>query len=116
MTYSVRCRNSACRHRRVTKIHPADYKLIPRCTACGERKGWRLESRDYNKKDLCGCGQSPLYPHRKGKYPCCDFHPNGAYNQAKRRGVEDKDIPFEEIPLDLLGKKMHDDDDDECPF
>lgn len=108
-TYSVRCRNSACRHRRVTRTDPATYKLVPKCPECGLRKGWRTEQRKYNKKDLCGCGQVPLYPHRKGLHPCCDFHPHGPYNQAKRQGVADEDIP-----LEYLGRRM--DDEDECPF
>lgn len=96
-TYSVRCRNSSCRHRRVSKRHPDSYKLVPACPVCGERKGWRIEQRDYNHRDLCGCGQSPTYPHRKGKYKFCDHHPQGFYHQAKRQGVPDDDIPLEHI-------------------
>jgi hypothetical protein len=38
-TYSIRCRNSRCRHRRVSKTHPDDYKIVPKCAACGERRG-----------------------------------------------------------------------------
>lgn len=108
-TYSVRCRNSACRHRRVSETHPDKYKQQYRCPSCKQLKGWRLEGRAYNKKDLCTCGQVPLYPHRKGKHPLCDHHPQGFYNQAKRRGVSDDDIPLEH-----LGKPMKETDD--CPF
>lgn len=108
-TYSVRCRNSACRHRRIAKIHPDHYKQIPKCSECGLRKGWRIEQRAYNRKDLCDCGQSPLYPHRKGLYKFCDFHPRGFYNQAKRMGVSDDDIP-----LEFLGQPA--DTSNECPF
>lgn len=109
MTYNVRCRNSKCRHRRVAKIHPDDYKVVPRCTACNERKGWRIENKQYNKRDICTCGQSPLYPHRKGKYKYCDHHPQGFYNQAKRQGVAD-----DELPLDLLGRPLK--PSETCPF
>lgn len=108
-TFSVRCRNSKCRHRRVLPKHPLEYKFVSWCTECGQHKGWRVESRAYNKRDLCGCGQVPLYPHRKGKHKMCDFHPMGFYNQAKRRGISDDDIP-----LEYLGRPMKDTDD--CPF
>lgn len=108
-TYSVRCKDGYCRHRRVIHIHPDAYKRVPKCPICKQTKGWRLEPREYNKKDLCNCGQSPTYPHRKGKYKFCDFHPQGFYNQAKRRGVSDDDIPLEH-----LGRKMK--EKDECPF
>lgn len=108
-TYSVRCRNSACRHRRVTTKHPDDYILVPRCTECGSRKGWRIENRAYNRRDMCTCGQSPTYPHRVGKYRFCDFHPQGFYNQAKRQGVHDDDIP-----LEYLGRPCG--KDEPCPF
>ncbi len=108
-TYSLRCRVKACRHRRVGTKHPDDYKQTYRCPSCGSMAGWRIENRDYNKKDLCGCGQSPTYPHRTGKYKYCDFHPMGFYNQAKRAGVPDEDIP-----LEYLGTPMK--PDDPCPF
>ena len=108
-TYSVRCRHSACRHRRVAKRNPATYVIVPMCAACGERKGWRIEQRAYNRRNICGCGQSPLYPHRVGLYKFCDHHPRGFYNQAKRLGVEDADIPVEH-----LGQPMK--ETDECPF
>lgn len=108
-TYSVRCRDSACRHRRVLKRTPDSYEIQPKCAICGQRKGWRIEGRDYNRRDLCGCGQSPTYPHRVGKYKFCDHHPRGFYNQAKRQGVADDDIP-----LEVLGRPMK--ETDECPF
>lgn len=108
-TYSVRCRDSACRHRRVLKRHPDSYLIVPKCAICGQRKGWRIEQRAYNRRDLCSCGKSPLYPHRVGKYKFCDHHPRGYYNQAKRQGVADDDIPVE-----YLGQPMKETDD--CPF
>lgn len=108
-TYSVRCRHNACRHRRVSKRHPDEYKVVPRCSSCGHRKGWRIEARKYNKRDLCACGQSPEYPHRVGKYKFCDHHPDGFYNQAKRAGAKDADIPLEH-----LGRKMK--TEEPCPF
>lgn len=108
-TYSVRCKDARCRHRRVIKRHPDSYIVVPRCAICGQRKGWRIEARGYNKVDMCGCGKSPLHPHRKGKYKFCDFHPQGYYNQAKRQGVADDDIP-----LEYIGRNMKETDD--CPF
>lgn len=110
-TYSVRCRVNACRHRRVTKTHPDAYKRVYKCPMCGSKNGWRIESRAYNRRDICGCGQVPYgYPHRKGKHPLCDHHPQGAYNQAKLRGVADEDIPLEFT----TGREMK--KDDVCPF
>lgn len=97
-TYSVRCRNSACRHRRVSPTHPDDYKQRYRCPSCKTFAGWRIEARAYNKRELCGCGMSPLYPHRRGKYKYCEHHPEGPYNQAKRQGVADDDIPLAYMP------------------
>lgn len=112
-TYSVRCRNSQCRHRRVTKTHPDDYKIVPKCPMCGSKNGWRIENRDYNKRNLCPCsgvvfpdGRSA--PH-KTSHPLCENHPHGIYNQAKMRGVSD-----EHIPLEHLGRKMK--ETDLCPF
>lgn len=112
-TYSLRCRNSKCRHRRVSEIHPDDYKLVPTCTACGQRQGWRIEKRDYNKRDLCDC-KGPVwpdgrqFPHRRS-HPCCDNHPQGTYNQAKRAGLSDDDIPVEH-----MGRRMK--PTEPCPF
>lgn len=100
-TYSVRCRVAACRHRRVSTKHPDEYKQAYRCPSCKALAGWRIENRDYNKTPMCSCGQSPLYPHRVGKYKFCDHHPQGFYNQAKRQGVPDDDIPLEH-----LGREM----------
>ena len=108
-TYSVRCRVAACRHRRVISRDPETYIIVPRCVVCGARKGWRIEQREYNRTNLCTCGQSPTYPHRKGKYKFCDFHPQGPYNQAKRQGLTDDDIP-----LEYLGKTMK--QSEPCPF
>ncbi len=68
---------------------------------CGNRKGWRIENRDYNKRGLCNC-DGPLsahgqhFPHNT-THPECDQHPRGFYNQAKRRGVDDADIPLEHL-------------------
>lgn len=108
-TYSVRCRVNACRHRRVIKRDPATYVRAPRCASCGSTNGWRIEQRAYNRRDICSCGQSPTYPHRVGKYKFCDHHPQGFYNQAKRRGLHD-----DEIPVEYLGQPMKENDD--CPF
>lgn len=103
-TWSVRCRHNACRHRRVTHIHPDDYKVVPACPVCGNRKGWRVENRAYNKRGLCNCG-GPLceddpnktFPHRT-THPCCDHHPHGFYNQARAKGVAHEEIPCEYWP------------------
>ncbi len=107
-TYSVRCCNSKCRHRRVTKTNPFDYKVIPKCESCNQVAGWRIESRAYNKRNLCYCG-GPInpkngmsYPH-KSNHPMCDQHPYGYYNQAIARGVEHYDIPAEYRPRDRQG-------------
>lgn len=101
-TYSVRCRHHACRHRRVTKTHPDDYKVVPRCAVCGNRKGWRIEQRTYNKRGLCNCGgplgrDNETFPHRV-THPECGQHPHGIYNQARARGVAHDDIPKEFWP------------------
>jgi len=103
-TWSVRCRNGQCRHRRVSRTHPDDYKVVPRCPVCGSRKGWRIEQRAYNKRGLCHCA-GPLgrdnepFPHRI-THPSCDQHPHGIYNQARARGVAHDDVPIEYRPKD----------------
>lgn len=97
-TYSIRCRNHACRHRRVTSIHPDDYKVVPRCPRCGERKGWRIESRAFRRNQTrCWCSGPEMafgrhFPHQPD-HPLCDQHPHGFYNQARARGVAHEDIP-----------------------
>jgi hypothetical protein len=101
-TYSLRCRNSACRHRRVASIHPNEYKVVPRCTRCGERCGWRIEDRAYNRRGLCHCSGPEMvtgrhFPHRP-HHPLCDNHPHGFYNQARARGVAPEEIPYEYRP------------------
>jgi hypothetical protein len=102
--YTVRCRNSKCRHRRNTKLHPDDQKLVWPCPICGQRKGWRIEAKLYNKRNLCNCSgvvdmeRNREFTHRKGKHPSCDHHPEGIYNQARARGVPRDDIPAEYRP------------------
>jgi hypothetical protein len=98
-TYSLRCRNYLCRHRYVSHTFP--YKQPPACPVCLKKAGWRVEGRAYNKRNLCRCGgpigrDGPI-PHNTG-HPYCDHHPLGPYNQAKRAGVEDHDIPAEFRP------------------
>ena len=102
MTYSVRCKHRACRHRRVLTKHPDSYVRIVKCEACGNTKGWRIENRAYNKRNLCHCSGvisdvGVNYPHRV-THPYCEQHPEGIYNQAKRAGYEDADIPIEYLP------------------
>lgn len=113
-TYSVRCRVNACRHRRVSTTHPDDMQAEA-CPSCGAKKGWRIERREYNRRNLCRCsgpeaGQQhgKPYPHRT-THPLCEQHPHGPYNQAKRRGLADDDIP-----LEYLGRRMT--DNEPCPF
>lgn len=101
-TYSIRCRNSACRHRRVAATHPEEYKVVPRCSACGKRAGWRIEGREYNRRGLCNCSgvdqaRGVHFPHRT-THPLCDQHPHGFYNQARAQGVAHDDIPGEYRP------------------
>lgn len=101
-TWSVRCRVSSCRHRRVSSTHPDDYKVIPACPVCGQRKGWRIEQRAYNKRGLCHCNGPDMtkgehFPHRV-THRYCDYHPAGFYNQARARGVAHDDIPKEYWP------------------
>lgn len=101
-TYSLRCRNRACRHRRVANTHPDEYKVVPRCPRCGQRKGWRIEARAYNQRKLCHCSGPEMvtgrhFPHRT-HHPLCDHHPHGFYNQARARGVAHDDIPEEFWP------------------
>jgi len=114
-TYSVRCRNAYCRARKVIKKHPAEYKIVPKCKVCGQTKGWRIEGREYSKRNLCRCA-GPVsssgynFPH-KTDHPLCDQHPEGYYNQAKRAGVEDEDIPVEYLP-----ERFKSGTDTDCPF
>lgn len=113
--YSVRCRNSACRHRRISTVHPDNAKRVIRCDSCKKLAGWRIERRDYNRRNLCSCSGPEVcqehgknFPH-KATHPLCDSNPNGRRNQAERRG-----IPFEDLPLELMGRVMRPEDD--CPF
>lgn len=102
-TYSIRCRNSACRHRRVARTHPDDYKVAPRCPVCDTTKGWRIEGRQFRRhQSRCTCSGPEMqfgrwYPHRTN-HPLCDQHPHGFYNQARARGVAHEDIPEEYRP------------------
>ena len=101
-TYSLRCRVASCRHRRVARVHPDDYKVTPRCPVCGHRNGWRIEARGYNKRGLCDCNGPEIltvrhFAHRT-THPYCDHHPLGFYNQARARGVAHEDIPMEYRP------------------
>lgn len=101
-TYSLRCRNSACRHRRVAATHPDDYKVVPRCPVCGATNGWRIEGRAYNRRGLCKCSGPEQafgrwFPHRT-THPLCDQHPHGFYNQARAQGVAHDEIPEEYRP------------------
>jgi hypothetical protein len=111
-TYSVRCRNGDCRHRRVTATHPDDYKVIPPCGSCGKRLGWRIEGREYNKRNLCNCGgpinstTAMTFPHKK-THPLCDHHPVGFYNQARRAGISDDDIPYCYHPVSTVSAHVH---------
>lgn len=102
-TYSLRCRNRACRHRRVASIHPDDYKRAPPCAVCGSSKGWRIEAREYNRRGLCRCSGPEMafgrhFPHRI-THPLCDQHPHGFYNQARAVGVAHEEIPQEYRPI-----------------
>jgi hypothetical protein len=111
-TYSVRCRVASCRHRRVIDRHPDTYVRPPACSECGGKKGWRLESRAYNRRGLCKCSGPMLcdgrwFPHRP-THPLCDQHPRGHVNQALRRGAT-----WDDIPLDALGTSCT---SDEAPF
>lgn len=112
-TYAVRCRNSKCRHRRTSTVDPDQYKVVPRCPACGERKGWRVEDKAYNRRNLCQCSGPDMvrgvhFPHRV-HHPLCDNNPNGPRNQALARGVKP-----DELPLELMGRVMR--ASDGCPF
>jgi hypothetical protein len=111
-TYSVRCRVNACRHRRVTRTHPDAYKVVPRCPACGARNGWRIEGREYNRKNLCRCSGPEMqfgryYPHRT-THPLCDNNPDGPRNQELARGTRPEDLPLELMGTTYKG--------DGCPF
>lgn len=74
MKYCVRCRNSACRHRRMSLTHPDNYvseATTPVCTKCGQKKGWRIENRMYEEKTCYCAGVS--FPHRYlGHDECLD--------------------------------------------
>jgi hypothetical protein len=86
----------------VAATHPDEYKVVPRCAACGARAGWRIEQRAYNKRGLCRCAGPDMafgrsFPHRT-THPLCDHHPHGYYNQARARGVAHDEIPEEYRP------------------
>lgn len=107
-SYAVRCRHNACRHRRTSSVHPDEYKVVPRCPKCGHRKGWRIEDKAYNRRELCNCSGPDMvrgvhFPHRT-HHPLCDNNPNGARNQALARGVKP-----DELPLELMGEVCTDD-------
>jgi hypothetical protein len=55
------------------------------------------------------------FPH-KTTHAFCDQHPEGFYNQAKQRGVDDKDIPREYWPERLREKQDETQDENYCPF
>jgi len=83
-----------------TSKHPDDMQT-EECPSCKNTKGWRLEARTYNKRNLCHCEGPQLsqelgksFPHRV-THPYCDHHPMGFYNQARARGVAHEDIPTE---------------------
>lgn len=104
-TYSVRCRNYKCRHRRVVRTHPDEYKRVPACPVCGRRVGWRIEQRAYSKRNLCHCSgpemtqvDGKMFPHKLAQHRFCDHHPHGFYNQARARGVAHEEIPKEYWP------------------
>lgn len=112
-TYSVRCRNAQCRHRRVSTVHPDQYIATPRCAACGLQRGWRIEQRTYNKKKLCNCSgpamlKAQQFPH-KTTHHYCDQHPKGYYNQARHMG-----IPHDEIPVEFGGGLTPDKEEELC--
>lgn len=71
--FSVRCRNSKCRHRRMTTTHPDSFaakKTV--CKACGSTKGWRIELRLYVKNQVvCHCN-GYWFPHRYNSPMCFD--------------------------------------------
>lgn len=95
-TYSLRCRNSACRRRRVSRTHPDDLTVRVRCKGCGGFHGWRIEGREYNQRNLCHCNGPDMidgrnFPHRV-THPLCDKHPMGRVNQARRRGIPESAI------------------------
>jgi hypothetical protein len=81
---------------------------------CGEKKGWRVEHRHYNKRNLCYCNgptasRGVYFPHNT-THPLCDNHPNGHYNQAKHAGVKDDELPFDVVPRRPMKA------DEPCPF
>jgi len=70
--------------------------VVPKCESCGKRVGWRIEKRDFQRKNLCYCssvvGSNGNYPHKK-THPFCDQHPMGIENQMRRSGYFDE-CPF----------------------
>lgn len=121
MTVQCRCFNRVngrtCFARKSLAKPPALYSAphyMPRCPTCGARK-WAIDKyrirTELRIREKCWCTGYPVLSskgaaHTKGsKY--CVHHPHGIYNQAKREGVSDADIPFEHI-----GRKCG----DECPF
>lgn len=87
----------------MVRTHPDDMQAV-KCTACGHTKGWRIEQRAYNQRNLCTCSGPEIgqehgkyYPHQK-THPLCDHHPHGIYNQARAKGYDHDDIPLEYRP------------------
>lgn len=119
--YPVRCRNNKCRHRRLTSVHPDDYKVVPACLVCGERKGWRIEHQAVDKRELCECGgvvhlstaHNARAVRHKIDHPMCLKNPEGARNHLLRAGCKESEL-FDLLPLDALGRKMS--ENEPCPF
>lgn len=117
--YPVRCRNGSCRHRRKSRIHPDDYKLVPICGVCGKREGWRIEHQGADNRELCDCGgvmgRVRSIRHKKS-HPFCLERPDGPRNQLLSRGYKESEL-FDLLPLDLLGKPVDPNEPlDACPF
>lgn len=90
-TFSLRCRLKKCRHRRVSRVHPDDAKQRYRCPKCRGMHGWRIENRDYNKRNLCNCSgveviRGVRFPHRPHN-PYCDNNPWAEFNRAALQGI-----------------------------
>ena len=77
-TYNVRCTiRRRCGRAFTLRMHPDQYKIYPRCPACGEG---HLNVIDYAKiqtqKRTCRC-KGVRFPHKKGLYlsnqEFCDF-------------------------------------------
>ncbi len=74
--HRVRCHRRKCRQRDVLRKHPDEYKVAPKCSACG----WPVRSieqerrNEFKAQESCTCLAIP-FKHKKGSLRLCEYHP-----------------------------------------